>query len=306
MKIMCEPSKGVATHSRAIEIKASCYIETPENVDIKLRCQLGSGEFKFISFRIRCAVGVFGCDPSTLELKDDRGITVPSILVDMQTVLMRMDSIESEGIFRLAGEAMDVKRLKEVCNEKKLIETNISDVNAIATLLKIWYRELPTHVLNMIPIEVLRNADRESSIAAFRQLEGMDRNILLWLIRLLCYFGKNSAVNKMTLQNLAIVVAPNLYDASSINPIESILLLQKSVDFLHHLLVEFSQSALAPELTDSLMRAPDGEAEAAPTDESNGKNEVTTAEGAANATVANNEHFEEDDEEQYNEPTQDD
>jgi len=37
---------------------------------------------------------------------------------------------------------------------------------------------------------------------------------------MLLAFSQNSAVNKMSLQNIAIVVAPNLYDPPDGNPME--------------------------------------------------------------------------------------
>lgn len=113
--------------------------------------------------------GMFGVDPSTLEtvydagtstvvvvsfpvrtsrlsgllintMCDDRrlaGFDVPSILVEMKNYLLHQDAWQQEGIFRLAGEASDIKYLKQQMNKAKRLDVSTNpDINAIANLLK--------------------------------------------------------------------------------------------------------------------------------------------------------------------------
>lgn len=41
-----------------------------------------------------------------------------------------------EGIFRLAGEQTEIKRLKEIMNKKEFVSSN--DINTIASLIKVF------------------------------------------------------------------------------------------------------------------------------------------------------------------------
>lgn len=45
----------------------------------------------------------------------------------------------AEGIFRLAGDVMDVKALKQLVNTTGLNPADVSDVHAVASLLKVRF-----------------------------------------------------------------------------------------------------------------------------------------------------------------------
>ena len=119
-------------------------------------------------------------------------------------------------------------------------------------MLKIWFRELPSPVLNAIPKASIFNAtDQDNCIQAYQGLPEMERTLLDWLIDLLMTVAAKSHINKMTIQNLgcliatvaflifvaAIVVAPNLYNPPGSDPIEGLVLSQKCVQFLHNILL---------------------------------------------------------------------
>jgi len=110
-------------------------------------------------------------------------------------------------------------------------------VNTIASLLKIWYRDLPVPILNALPQDQIMNwSDPSDCVAAYGQLKDPQKTLLDWLMDLLVIISQNCTVNKMTSQNLAIVIAPNLYDISTPNPMEGLILSQKCAQFLNHVL----------------------------------------------------------------------
>lgn len=106
--------------------------------------------------------------------------------------------------------------------------------------IKIWFRDLPTPILNAIPQETIMNfSSSEDCVAAYHQLPEPQKTLLDWLLDFLTSVSQNSEINKMTAQNLgihlfiiinnfkAIVIAPNLYDISTPNPMEGLVLSQK-------------------------------------------------------------------------------
>lgn len=91
-----------------------------------------------------------------------------------------------------------------------------NDVNAIATLIKvhrscrisvliyqIWYRELPTPVLNGLPSEkIFCCGSINDCLQSFSLLAEPFHSLLDWLLDLLFMVACNRRVNKMTAQNL--------------------------------------------------------------------------------------------------------
>ncbi len=134
-------------------------------------------ETLFLVVRTHTLHGMFGVDPSTLETVYDAGTStavvivfflfnlltktmmcgdrrlagfdVPSILVEMKNYLLHQDAWQQEGIFRLAGEASDIKYLKQQMNKAKRLDVSTNpDINAIANLLKVR-----THALVSSPLQ---------------------------------------------------------------------------------------------------------------------------------------------------------
>ncbi|EFA79783.1 RhoGAP domain-containing protein [Heterostelium album PN500] len=227
------PSSGSVDKGKSKIIKIKLIVNQKINANHKVVLRVEGGVSHFLTVKIRCETGVFGVDPATLEMVEDVGCRVPSILVAMKRSLIEYGGLEQEGIFRLAGEQTEIKRIKESMNKNEFNSSN--DINTVASLIKIWYRELPTPILNSIPTEKIFHCnDVDECVDAVNKLPEMQKNLLDWLMNLLLHVASHSNVNKMTLQNLAIVVAPNLYDVSSSNPMEGLVLSQKCVQFLHN------------------------------------------------------------------------
>jgi len=220
------------------KIKVKLVILERVNLNFKVTVRIQGGESLFINLRVAGEAGVFGVDPMSLELCDDCGYQVPKIIADMRRQILEKNGVNTEGIFRLAGEQTEIKRIKEQMNSKNY-DVNTNDINAIASLLKIWFRELPVPVLNALPQEsIMGFQDANDCLQAYHTLPEPNKSLLSWLLDLMKLIVSNSAVNKMTAQNLAIVVAPNLYDINTPNPLEGLFLSQKCAAFLNHVLLQ--------------------------------------------------------------------
>lgn len=229
------PSAGTIDKGKSKLIKVKLIVNNKININHKVTLKIDEEMSHFLTVRIRCETGVFGVDPASLEMEMDAGYQVPSILVAMKRSLIEYGGLKQEGIFRLAGEQTEIKRIKEIMNKKEFTQNN--DINSIASLIKIWFRELPTPILNCVPPEAIFNSgDIGGCVKAFEELPDMQKTLLCWLMDLLIQVSQFSKENKMTSQNLAIVVAPNLYDVSTSNPMEGLVLSQKCVQFLHNII----------------------------------------------------------------------
>lgn len=76
----------------------------------------------------------------------------------------------------------------------------------------------------------------QACIDSFKKLSEPNKTLLSWLLDLLADTQEYKEINRMTCQNLAIVVAPNLYDSSSSDAMESLVLSQKCVEYLKNVL----------------------------------------------------------------------
>lgn len=232
---MANPATGSIAPGKDKKIKLKADVKEKVNLNFKLTVMLGT-ETHFLNVRVRSVTGVFGTDPATLDHVDDEGLRVPTVLALMKRSLIASDGLISEGIFRLAGDVFEIAKLKEDMN-KKTFETS-DNINTIATLIKVWFRELPEPILNKVPTEsIFYSSDADRCIQAYTNLSEPYKSYLTWLLDLLCQTTAHSQVNRMTPQNLAIVVAPNLYDTSSSDPMEGLVMSQKCVQFLNNILL---------------------------------------------------------------------
>jgi len=229
------PSSGSIAPGSSKKIKVKLVLVARANLNFKVTVRIQGGAGLFINLRVAGESGVFGVDPSTLEQTDDNGHRVPVILAEMKQFILEHNGVNTEGIFRLAGEQTEIHRLKELMNKKSKWDTR--DLSAVASLLKIWFRDLPVPILNALPDDSMMNfQDSSDCVNAFSQLPEPQHSLMAWLLDLLQQVSQNSDLNKMTPQNIAIVVAPNLYDISTPNPMEGLILSQKCAQFLNHVL----------------------------------------------------------------------
>jgi len=211
----------------------------PESLNFRVNLRInGGGETLFLTVRAHPDLGIYGADPTSLTCVEDDGFEVPEILVQMKTFLADKDAFRQEGIFRLAGDAIEMKQLKNEMNSTKKFDGADCDINTIANLLKVWYRDLPIPILNVLPPSTIAQAgDREVCLEAYKDLPEPQKSLMGWLLAILVEVALNRKVNKMSAQNLAIVVAPNLYDPPSSDPMEGLVMSQKAVQFLHNLIL---------------------------------------------------------------------
>lgn len=229
------PSSGSLARNKTKKIRVRLLLTDRVNVNFKITLRIQGGDSLFLNLRVSGEKGVFGVDPMTLEQVDDNGYQVPKVLAVLKQKILQGGGLTTEGIFRLGGEQTEIKRIKEALNKKVEFQTN--DVNAFASLVKIWFRELPVPILNVLPQEsIMTFSDESDCVNAYHSLPEPNKTLLDWLLDFMSQVVQNSGVNKMSAQNISIVVAPNLYDINTPNPLEGLFLSQKCAAFLNHVL----------------------------------------------------------------------
>ncbi|RDI87208.1 hypothetical protein Vi05172_g2889 [Venturia inaequalis] len=158
-----------------------------------------------------------------VECSQPIGIDVylPAVVYRCIEYLEARSAINEEGIFRLSGSQNLIKSLRERFNNEgdvRLLDGEYYDIHAVASLLKLYLRELPSSVLtreyHIDFLKVLDVEDKSKRVAAFNvlvhQLPAANLELLSNLCSYLADIANSADVNKMNVRNVAIVFAPTL------------------------------------------------------------------------------------------------
>ncbi|KAL8100887.1 hypothetical protein AgCh_032947 [Apium graveolens] len=144
---------------------------------------------------------------------DLRGNSVPTILLLMQERLYTQKGLKAEGIFRINPENSKEEHVRDQLN-RGIVPGDI-DVHCLAGLIKAWFRELPSGVLDgLSPEEVLQCNTEEKSVELVKQLQPTETALLNWAIDLMADVVEQEDSNKMNARNIAMVFAPNMTQMS--------------------------------------------------------------------------------------------
>jgi RalA-binding protein 1 len=152
----------------------------------------------------------------------DVRVPLPAVVYRCIQYLEAKNAISEEGIFRLSGSNVVIKQLRERFNVEGdinlITDEQYHDIHAVASLLKMYLRELPstilTNDLRMHFITVMEMTDQKEKMAAYSELverlPQANAALLKYLIAFLIKIINNSDVNKMTVRNVGIVFSPTL------------------------------------------------------------------------------------------------
>ncbi|GAU30139.1 hypothetical protein TSUD_360320, partial [Trifolium subterraneum] len=156
------------------------------------------------------SVKVFGVSATSMQCSyDDRGNSVPTILLRMQKQLYSEGGLKAEGIFRITGENSQEAFVRDQLN--KGVVPNGIDVHCLSGLMKAWFRELPTGVLDSLtPEQVMQCNTEDDCTNLVKLLPPTEAALLDWAINLMADVVENEQFNKMNARNVAMVFAPNM------------------------------------------------------------------------------------------------
>ncbi|XP_062934736.1 rho GTPase-activating protein 25 isoform X1 [Cynocephalus volans] len=151
------------------------------------------------------------------------------ILVEKCAEFILEHGLNEEGIFRLPGQDNLVKQLRDAfdAGERPSFDRN-TDVHTVASLLKLYMRDLPEPVVPWSQYEgfllcgQLMNADEaKAQQELMKQLSILPRenySLLSYICRFLHEIQLNCTVNKMSVDNLATVIGVNLIKSKVEDP----------------------------------------------------------------------------------------
>ncbi|CAA6655895.1 unnamed protein product [Spirodela intermedia] len=169
------------------------------------------------------SASVFGVSAKSMQCSfDNRGNSVPTILLLMQQHLYSKGGLhcytdsrfmlivpEGRRVFRVNAENGQEVYVRDQLN-KGVVPPDV-DLHCLASLIKAWFRELPSGVLDSITPDQVMHCNTEEECS---QLVGMlpptEAALLYWAINLMADVVQYEHYNKMNARNIAMVFAPNL------------------------------------------------------------------------------------------------
>ncbi|KAJ6581469.1 GTPase activating protein [Mycena capillaripes] len=170
----------------------------------------------------------FGVDLADQMTRDN--VEVPPIMEKCCQAIEKY-GIESQGIYRLSGTMTKVANLRQRL-DKDLESVDLdaqewsSDINNVASVMKMWLRELPDPLLTydlqqgFIDAAKIEN-DRLRHIRLHERVNDLpDPNYatLKYFLGHLHRINQHASENSMSVQNLAIVFGPTLFGQLKLNP----------------------------------------------------------------------------------------
>ena len=160
---------------------------------------------------------IFG-SPLEEVMARDPSAKVPRVIQDGIAYMYRK-GLKDEGIFRLSGAKGDVDSLKAAYDYGEDVDLQaIKDPNVIASLLKLYLRELPEPLLPAKDydayIAAVQLGDDEQVVAKLTELmenvPKINKNVLNMFCRMLSCVTMNEKFNKMSPANCSIILGPNI------------------------------------------------------------------------------------------------
>ncbi|KAJ1395542.1 Rho GTPase-activating protein domain [Sesbania bispinosa] len=178
---------------------------------------------------------VFGVSTESMQLSyDSRGNSVPTILLLMQRHLYAQGGLQVEGIFRINADNTQEEHVRDQLN-LGLIPEGI-DVHCLAGLIKAWFRELPTGILDPLsPEQVMQCQTEEECVELARHLPHTESALLDWAINLMADVVQHEHLNKMNARNIAMVFAPNMTQMA--DPFTALMYAVQVMNFLKTLIL---------------------------------------------------------------------
>ncbi|KAM4624404.1 rho GTPase-activating protein 22 [Polymixia lowei] len=175
--------------------------------------------------------GIFGQRlEDTVQYEKKFGPRLAPLLVEQCVDFIRERGLDEEGLFRMPGQANLVKDLQEAfdCGDKPLFDSN-TDVHTVASLLKLYLRELPEPVIPFAKYEdfltcaqLLAKDEEEGVQELGKQVSTLplpNYNLLKYICKFLDEVQSHSNENKMSVQNLATVFGPNILRPKMEDPV---------------------------------------------------------------------------------------
>ncbi|XP_078788078.1 protein FAM13A isoform X5 [Oryzias latipes] len=161
---------------------------------------------------------VFGVTLETLRENEQMIRGIPLVLRDMVEYL-DSNGLQQQGLFRLSGSVLRTRQLRLRWDQGERVDLDHeADVTTVASLLKLFLRELPVPIVpdphrKELVLSLTGHTDESGLNQRLKENLSLlpDTNILSYLIHFLSRVAAHSQSNHMPLENLAPIFGPCIF-----------------------------------------------------------------------------------------------
>mmetsp|Transcript_15035 Transcript_15035/g.29557 ORF Transcript_15035/g.29557 Transcript_15035/m.29557 type:complete len:227 (-) Transcript_15035:115-795(-) len=185
----------------------------------------------------------FGVDVSRVVCEADskHKSRIPVVLTVLLNYLRCKNALQLEGIFRVSANDDECISLQNQLNRtvsspssaQQILEL-CNDVHCASTLIKRWFRELPVPVLSAIMGDIQTSLGQVDVGKLIFQLPEPQQSLVLWFLDMCIEVNSYEAQNLMSIQNISLVMSPNLAPLNQNDPVEALTLSGKVQSFIQY------------------------------------------------------------------------
>ncbi|KAF2072026.1 hypothetical protein CYY_006660 [Polysphondylium violaceum] len=278
--IVVTPKEGVISKKSQTTINFSVTLKS----SIKLRrvvvIEIEGGIRYFVLIQMESNKTAFGQPLEDSDFVLDKTVfgdlRVPKALAILKHSFIELGGLQTDSVFRSpASSESDLNICKDLLTREPL---PTKDPHCIASLIKLYFRELPLLLLNEVHPSVFlsfattttttqssstttpstsspngasisngsdyssTSLEQQDPLLIVNQLSELKKSAFLWLIDLLAHVSNHESVNKMSAKNLSIIFSPNLYiSPPTCEPADSFVISGRVVQFILEI-IQFAKS----------------------------------------------------------------
>ena len=144
------PHEGVIKKKSTQVVQVGVTLRSTMVLSHLISIEIENGQRFFVVLSGVSDKSVFGVEPDTIPRVSDMGLeNIPQVLVTLANYFFENKGDEVLGIFRIAGSDSELHTAKDQLNRGQL--EHVKDIHVISNLIKVWFRELPLPLLNVLP-----------------------------------------------------------------------------------------------------------------------------------------------------------
>ncbi|OHT15316.1 RhoGAP domain containing protein [Tritrichomonas foetus] len=145
-------------------------------------------------------------------------LRIPYLLYYLTKLIVAKGGYNCEGLFRIPGNSRVIKQMADAA-DNSLDTIKDGDINDIASLFKMWLRELPNSIIpEKYLLDFIQSYEDDKLIEFIKTIPQTHFYSLAYLIGFLQECATQENTTKMGANNLAIVFGPNIYSTSESSP----------------------------------------------------------------------------------------
>eukprot|EP00300_Choanocystis_sp_HF-7_P000363 c10295_g1_i1.p1 GENE.c10295_g1_i1~~c10295_g1_i1.p1 ORF type:complete len:609 (-),score=157.89 c10295_g1_i1:480-2141(-) len=250
-QVTCSPNEGEVKPGGSctvnVVMKSREHVSVRDAVCVTIT-ESGLTHSHYLTVRFDTDRAVFGVHPTHIPQVSMRrnhlNFEIPAVLEELHRAMQAQSVFTKLNVFRQTCDVREVEALKHQLNCGVTLR-QCNDVHCLPTLIKMFFRELPTPILAPLDLEDLSKiTTEEEALGVVQKLPQWAGNLLLWLSNVLSHVVALRDVNGMSEKALAAVLAPNLFSPEALAPVSFVKVTAAVVNFLSLLIVTARRRSL--------------------------------------------------------------